>query len=124
MYGRRLFAFALSAMLYARALACAPLIELISTQFFLLCSIEHNKKNWLFSDTQAGAYASSLVYSIVETAKASGVEIYNYLKYLLQNPPTSQTPDEELEKLCPWNLECQKALEEMHRKDLESVFNT
>ena len=82
------------------------------------------RKNWLFSDTQAGAYASSLVYSIVETAKASGVEIYNYLKYLLQNPPTSQTPDEGLEKLCPWNPECKKALEEMHRKDLESVFNT
>lgn len=75
-------------------------------------------------DTQAGAYASSLVYSIVETAKASGVDIYNYLKYLLLNTPTGQTPDEELEKLCPWNPECQKALEEMHHKDLDSVLNS
>ena len=34
-YGLSPFAFALSAMLYAVALACAPLIVLIRTQFFL-----------------------------------------------------------------------------------------
>ena len=53
----------------------------------------------MFSDTQNGANASSLVYSLVETAKANGVDVYNYLKYLLLNTPTSQTTDEELEKL-------------------------
>lgn len=81
------------------------------------------RKNWMFSDTQAGANASSLVYSMVETAKANNVDIYNYLKYLLLNSPTDQSSDDELEKLCPWNPECQKVLEEMHRKDQEAILN-
>ncbi len=82
------------------------------------------RKNWLFADTQAGAYASSLVYSLVETAKACEVDIYNYLKYILINAPTDQMSDKELEKLCPWDPDCKTALEEMQRKDQESIFNT
>lgn len=82
------------------------------------------RKNWLFSDTQAGAYASSLVYSLVETAKACEVDIYNYLKYILLSAPTGQMPDEELEKLCPWDPDCKAALAEMQRKDQETIFNT
>lgn len=81
------------------------------------------RKNWLFADTQAGAGASSLVYSVVETAKANGVDIYDYLKYLLLNPPSSDSTDEELEKLCPWNPECQRALNEMHQEQQESLLN-
>ncbi len=71
------------------------------------------RKNWLFSDTPKGAAASASVYSIVETAKANDVDVYLYLKYLLQKTPTKKTSDEELEKLCPWNPECQDALERM-----------
>ena len=71
------------------------------------------RKNWLFSDTPKGAAASANVYSIVETAKANDVDVYLYLKYLLQKTPTKKTSDEELEKLCPWNPECQDALERM-----------
>lgn len=82
------------------------------------------RKNWLFADTQAGAYASSLVYSLVETAKACEVDIYNYLKYILLNSPTDQMSEEELEKLCPWDPDCKAALDEMQRKDQESIFNT
>lgn len=81
------------------------------------------RKNWLFSDTQKGAYASSLVYSIVETAKASGVDIYNYLKFLLLNSPGPKATAEELEKLCPWDPKCRAELEEMQRKDQESILN-
>lgn len=81
------------------------------------------RKNWLFADTQAGAYASSLVYSLVETAKACEVDIYNYLKYILINAPTDQMSDKELEKLCPWDPACKTALEEMQRKDQKSIFN-
>ena len=71
------------------------------------------RKNWLFSDTPNGASASASVYSIVETAKANDVDVYLYLKYLLLKTPTKNTSDEELEKLCPWNSECQDALERM-----------
>lgn len=81
------------------------------------------RKNWLFSDTKDGAHASALVYSIVETAKANGVDIYNYLKYLLIKSPTNQTSDEEFEKLCPWDPECREALYEMQSKHQESIFN-
>lgn len=80
------------------------------------------RKNWLFSDTQGGAYASSLVYSVVETAKACEVDIFTYLKYILLNAPNDQMSDEELEKLCPWNPECRAALDEMQRKDQRSIF--
>ena len=71
------------------------------------------RKNWLFSDTPNGAAASASVYSIVETAKANDVDVYLYLKYLLLKTPTKDTSDEELEKLCPWNPECQNSLEQM-----------
>ena len=81
------------------------------------------RKNWLFADTQAGAAASSYVYSMVETAKANGVDIYNYLKYLLLNAPSDKTSDEELEKLCPWNPECKAALEKMQQNDQQSIMN-
>lgn len=82
------------------------------------------RKNWLFADTQAGAHASSLVYSLVETAKACEVDIYNYLKYILISAPTDQMSDKELEKLCPWDPDCKAALEEIQQKDQESIFNT
>lgn len=39
----------------------------------------HNRKNWLFSGSPRGAEASATVYSIVETAKANGLEPYSYL---------------------------------------------
>ncbi len=71
------------------------------------------RKNWLFADSQDGAVASALVYSLVETAKANNVDAYLYLKYILTQTPTSQTSDEELEKLCPWNPDCQDALTRM-----------
>ena len=32
------------------------------------------RKNWMFSDSQSGAKASAMYYSIIETAKASGIE--------------------------------------------------
>lgn len=81
------------------------------------------RKNWLFADTPAGAEASALVYSIVETAKASNVDVYYYLKYLLLKTPTKLTSDEELEKLCPWNPECKEALEQLHREHQKAIFD-
>ena len=61
------------------------------------------RKNWLFSDTPNGANASALVYSMVETAKANGVNPYHYLAFLLEKYPSSLMTDEELEALAPWN---------------------
>ena len=61
------------------------------------------RKNWLFCDTPNGAQASALVYSMVEIAKANGVNVYHYLTYLLKKMPSDRMSDEELELLAPWN---------------------
>ena len=34
------------------------------------------RKAWLFADTQAGAHASAVIYSLVQTAQANGLEPY------------------------------------------------
>lgn len=80
------------------------------------------RKNWMFSDTQNGANASALVYSLVETAKSNDVDVYLYLKYILTKTPTYQTDDEELEKLCPWNPECREALDKMKQAQQDLIL--
>ena len=80
------------------------------------CSISNNaaenairpftvgRKNWLFADTPKGASASAAVYSIIETAKANGLNVYTYLEYLLLYMPDTdwRNNPEELDMLMPW----------------------
>ena len=61
------------------------------------------RKAWLFSDTPAGADASALIYSLVETAKANRIEPSTWLAMLLRIVPGAQSV-EEIEALLPWNL--------------------
>lgn len=61
------------------------------------------RRNWLFSDTPKGADASSMVYTMVEMAKAHGLNIYKYLNFLLERLPGTVMTDGELSKLVPWN---------------------
>lgn len=61
------------------------------------------RKNWLFCDTPNGAQASAIVYTMVEMAKANGVNVYHYLTYLLEKLPNDSMSDEELDQLAPWN---------------------
>lgn len=58
------------------------------------------RKNWLFSDTVRGAEASANLYSLIETAKANGLELYPYLCHLLTELPKATTVD-EIEALLP-----------------------
>lgn len=81
------------------------------------------RKNWLFSDTEDGADASALVYSMVETAKANGVDVYHYLKYLLDMAPQATMSDEELEKFAPWNPEVKEEIERRYNAHLKSIFD-
>jgi transposase len=62
------------------------------------------RKNWLFSDTPAGADASATLYSLVETAKANGLEPYRYLKFLFEKLPLVKS-NEELKALLPQNID-------------------
>ena len=63
------------------------------------------RKNWLFCDCVKGAEFSAIVYSLVETAKANGIEPYEYLMLVLSMLPyLGKSPaHEELEKLMPWH---------------------
>ncbi|MDB0573789.1 IS66 family transposase [Ralstonia solanacearum] len=61
------------------------------------------RRNWLFCDTVAGANASANLYSLVETAKANGVDPYRYLVAALKLLPKAQTAD-DYEALLPWNI--------------------
>ena len=67
------------------------------------------RKNWLFCDSVEGADASATIYSIVETAKANGQNIYKYLVYLLEHRPNDDMTEDELEHLMPWSSEVNKA---------------
>jgi len=43
------------------------------------------RKNWLFSNTPAGADSSARIYSLIETAKMNNLKIYDYLVWLFEN---------------------------------------
>lgn len=61
------------------------------------------RRNWLFSDTPRGARASATCYSLIETAKANGLEPYAYLHHVLQHIAAADTL-EKIEALLPWNM--------------------
>lgn len=69
------------------------------------------RKNWLFSGSPKGAAASAAVYSIIETAKANGLDPYKYLLFIFGEMPGvlfRQYP-EYLEDYLPWSSEVQQA---------------
>ncbi len=101
----KLLAFAVSAILYIMVLDFAPATVSIITQFFL-CSTAH-KKNWLFSSSVDGANASAVIYTMVEMAKAHGLNIYGYPKFLLEHRPSKDMTDEQLVELAPWSEKLQ-----------------
>ena len=51
----------------------------------------HNRKNWLFAGSPRGADASAFVYSLIETAKANGLEPKRYLQELFGKHPAKDT---------------------------------
>ncbi len=86
------------------------------------CSISNNlaensirpftigRKNWLFSGSPKGAEASAGVYTLIETAKANGLNAYKYIQFILSDIPGTaflQYP-EFLEDYMPWDPMIQK----------------
>ena len=49
------------------------------------------RKNWLFAGTPDGAHASAAIYSLVETAKANGLDAFRYLRALFERLPLATT---------------------------------
>ena len=67
------------------------------------------RKNWMFSNSQSGAKASAMLYSVIETAKANGLEPYVYLRTLFMRLPCCETVV-DFERLLPWNVEIESKL--------------
>lgn len=61
------------------------------------------RKNWLFSNTARGAEASSIIYSVIETAKENGLNPFQYLTYLFEILPNIKASD--IDRLLPWSTE-------------------
>ena len=62
------------------------------------------RKNWLFSGSPRGAKASAAIYSLIETAKANGLEPYAYLRLLFERLPAAST-NEARKALLPQHLD-------------------
>lgn len=74
-------------------------------------------KNWLFANTPGGAQASSVIYSLIETAKANGLDPYRYLLWLLQNAPQLSETDEA------WKHGLKACFPQMPRKNAICLIN-
>lgn len=68
------------------------------------------RNNWLFHDNVEGAKAGAVIFSLIETCKAHGLNVYYYMKYILTEIVNCETV-EQLEKLLPFN--CAKEVEEL-----------
>jgi len=62
------------------------------------------RKAWLFANTYGGADASAVLYSLVETAKANGLQPIDYLMSLFKQWPLINDSD-NIDHLLPWNIE-------------------
>ena len=61
------------------------------------------RKNFLFHTSVSGANASAIVYSIIETAKANKLNVYQYLYMLLLYMPDYKNEPKGIEMLLPWS---------------------
>jgi len=59
------------------------------------------RKNWLFSQTTTGANASAILYSIIETAKANNLNVFEYVMKSLELLSQQET---DIELLLPWQF--------------------
>lgn len=64
---------------------------------------------WVFSYSEGGADSSAILYSLVETAKANGIDPHDYLCLIFKELPRSSTL-ESLEGLLPYNAKAKYLL--------------
>ena len=80
--------------------------------------------NYLFCESVNGAKASEIIYSIVETSKANGLNVYKYLEFLI----TELSERKRMTLLITYTISClgQKLLKRNARfllKNHNSFFN-
>lgn len=68
----------------------------------------HRPNAFLFHTSEAGA--SAVIYNIIETAKANGLNIRLYLETVMAKMPDyNNEPDSILEELMPWSEAMQQS---------------
>jgi hypothetical protein len=76
------------------------------------------RKNWLFSNTPAGADASAILDSLAETAKENNLNPFPYFQYLFEQVPNINVSNPaELEKLLPYSDELPEGCCNLSAKD-------
>ena len=66
------------------------------------------------ADKPQGAHASALFYTLVEGAKAAGLDPYQYMTYLFQRAPYAET-EEDWQALMPLSLKGKNLAELLQR---------
>lgn len=76
------------------------------------------RKNFVMIESANGAKASAIIYSLVETAKANGLNTYQYLELLLTEIPQhmEDTSLDFIDKLLPWSEYVQKTCPSKYKK--------
>lgn len=76
------------------------------------------RKNFVIIESDKGAKASAVLYSLVETAKANQLNTYKYFELLLSEIP-KHMDDKDLsflDDLMPWSPKVQKECPSMYKK--------
>ena len=60
------------------------------------------RRNWLFAGSQAGGENAAAIYTIIETCKLNGVDVFSYLADVMQRI-ASGWPNKQLDELLPWH---------------------
>lgn len=63
------------------------------------------RRAWLFADTPRGAFANGVLYTLVESARANELDVYEYLKHLLIEMPNNHYREDPsvIDRLLLWS---------------------
>ena len=63
------------------------------------------RRAWLFADTPKGAAANAVLYTLVESARANDLDVYEYLNHILTIMPNTDfcNQPEAVDSLLPWS---------------------
>jgi glucan phosphorylase len=75
------------------------------------------KRTSLLTITAAGADASALIYSLIETAKANGLEPYTWLTKVMRELPKARK-EKQWEHLLPWNFKAEDLIMEAYSSEV------
>lgn len=82
------------------------------------------RRAWLFADTPKGAKANAVLYTLVESARANELNVYQYLDYLLTELPELDyaylKAPAMLDKYLPWSTELPDEIR-MNRKNRKCI---